>query len=147
MLVVHISNSMLAADTSPNRLEQARVFISKILHYFNTGTEVGLVEFAGTAYLRVPLTDDRTTLQQIINSLSPEDISAQGSNIELGLSTALDAMTEGNIVLLSDGESQTGSSKTSAIRAVEDHIPIYVIEFGTNDGAPIQSRRKTLSPI
>jgi len=140
MLVVDVSNSMLAEDVKPNRLERAKRKIYDLLKIAQ-GDRIGLIIFAGRAVLLVPLTLDYQAIHQFLETLSPDLIPIQGSDVEGALKLAMksfkDPKTSKAILLFTDGE-DFGENRPALIESLKEaKIPLYVLGFGTPEGAPI----------
>lgn len=149
VVAVDVSESMLAEDLKPSRLERARRelvdFISRV-----QGDRIGLVSFAGVAFREIPLTLDYSMFPLVLNSLNPSLIPVQGTNIEAAIQTSLQlfktsklsnqvpsANRERAIILLTDGEDFEGNLEQAASNATALGIRIYIIGIGTEQGAPI----------
>ncbi len=135
------SNSMLARDLRPSRLERARREVRGLLDRMR-GDRVALIAFSGDAREVAPLTHDRTTLAGLLEQARPNDNRLGGTNlaaaIEHGLSL-FDGRTGAHeaIVLLTDGEDLTGEGAAMAEQAAERGIRIYVVGVGTRTGGKI----------
>lgn len=144
MLVVDVSNSMLAEDFEPNRLERTKYAIGKLFEGLDQ-ERVGLVVFAGEPKVQLPITSDFRMAQAFARRISPELVSVQGTAIGTALEQALlsfSASDEGNrsrvVILITDGENHEGDALAVAERAKEQGVRIYTIGIGTPEGAPIQ---------
>lgn len=142
MLVVDVSNSMLAEDFSPNRLERTRYAIDKLFSSLKQD-RVGLVVFAGEAKVQLPITTDYRMARSFAKRLSPDLVSVQGT--ELGQAISLAALSfsqDGDagrvMVLITDGEAHDAAAVDAAKRAAEQGIRIFAIGIGTPEGAPIR---------
>lgn len=151
IVAVDVSESMLAADILPSRLARARYKIRDLLEHLR-GDRVGLVAFAGTAFIESPLTVDYGTFRLFLDSLTPELIPIQGTNIRSALEKSLEALgyqelehipetNEGAksqaIVLITDGEDFEGDFAKLGEFAAANGVQIYIIGIGTKDGGPI----------
>lgn len=141
MLVVDVSNSMLAQDFEPNRLEQTKMAISRLIGEMKQD-KVGLIVFAGDAYVQLPITSDYTTARSFVNRLSPDIVSKQGTAIGSAIELAANSFSsdsEGSrvIVLISDGENHEDDPLAAASAAAERGIVIYTIGIGSVEGSPI----------
>lgn len=142
MLVMDVSRSMNAEDIAPNRLERARLAASDVIAQLGGQNEIGLVLFAGTAFVRFPLTSDAQTAQLFLDGVDTNAISLQGTALEQAVDTALDALPEdaegGQVILmLTDGENHSGNPLAAAERARERGVVIHIIGYGSEVGAPI----------
>lgn len=142
MLVVDVSNSMLAEDFAPNRLERTRYAIDRLFSSLKQD-RVGLVVFAGEAKVQLPITTDYRMARSFAKRLSPDLVSVQGT--ELGQAISLAALSfsqEGDagraMILITDGEAHDAVALEAARRAAEQGIRIFAIGIGTPEGAPIR---------
>ncbi|OQY32178.1 MAG: hypothetical protein B6241_12140 [Spirochaetaceae bacterium 4572_59] len=138
VIAVDISRSMLADDIAPSRLTRAAEGISYILNSFGS-TRSALVIFKGEGNILVPLTEDRILMESALRSLSPDLYTVPGSDIELGIRSALDAFPPGSpgkkaILFVSDGESLTGTPSEAAREAYLQEVPLFILGAGTSEG-------------
>jgi Ca-activated chloride channel family protein len=138
VVVMDVSASMDALDLTPSRLERAKIAATDIL-LGGKGDLFGLVLFAGEAFVQFPLTTDVETAASFVQSARSAVITRQGTAIEAALGLALDVIDErvsggAMIVLMSDGENQSGDPLAAADEALARGIPIHVIGYGTPDG-------------
>lgn len=138
VLVMDVSASMDALDLVPSRLERAKIAALDILAGGH-GDLFGLVLFAGEAFVQFPLTSDVETAAGFVQSARSAVITRQGTAIEAALSLALDVIDErvsggAMIVLMTDGENQSGDPMAAADEALRRGIPIHVIGYGTPEG-------------
>ena len=146
MLVVDVSNSMLAEDFAPNRLERTKYAIGKLFEGMKQD-RVGLVVFAGEPKVQLPITSDYRMAKAFAQKIDPSLVSVQGTAVGKALEQALlsfsgETLEEGNrhsrvIVLITDGENHEDDAIAVAERAAELGIRIYTIGIGTPEGAPI----------
>lgn len=143
MVAVDISNSMLAQDISPNRLERTKQLLSKLLTEL-AGNRIGLIVFAGHAYIQSPFTSDYGALSTLIQSFSPNIISRQGSAVGEAIELSINAFERGKestkskaIVIISDGETHDDEPEELAKKANEKGIHIYTMGIGTKQGGKI----------
>ena len=152
IIALDVSNSMLAEDAKPSRLEHAKKEMSQFLDKLS-GDKVGIIAFAGSAALIAPLTSDYSALKMFLEALNTESISTQGTNFRAVIETATKAFERGGLegelgskptrVLLfaSDGEDNNDKSLSAVInKATEAGIRIFGIGFGTARGAEIPIR-------
>ena len=142
MLAVDVSNSMLAEDFEPNRLERTKYAIGRLLEGLKQD-RVGLVVFAGDAYVQLPITSDYTTAMSFVRQISPTMVSRQGTAIGAAIDLAVSGFSsesEGSrvVILITDGENHEDDALAAARRAAEKGIKIYTIGIGTPEGAPIR---------
>ncbi len=141
IIALDISNSMLAEDVVPNRLEKAKVLISRLVDGFQDD-KVGLIVFAGDAFTQLPITNDYISAKMFLESISPSLISSQGTNIGEAIRLALKSFTPKEkvgrvIIIITDGENHEGGALEAAREAAEEGIKVFVLGIGSSDGAPI----------
>lgn len=141
MLVVDVSNSMLAQDFEPNRLDQTKMAISRLIGEMKQD-KVGLIVFAGDAYVQLPITSDYTTARSFVNRLSTNMVTKQGTAIGAAIELAANSFSsnsEGSrvIVLISDGENHEDDPIAAASAVAGRGIVIYTIGIGSSEGSPI----------
>ena len=144
MLVVDVSNSMLAEDFQPNRLERTKYAIDKLFDGLKQD-RVGLVVFAGDAVVQLPITSDYRMARAFARRIDPSLVSVQGTAIGKALEQALLSFsgdTEEShgrvIILITDGENHDDDAIAVAERAAQMGVKIFTIGIGTPEGAPIQ---------
>lgn len=144
MLVVDVSNSMLAEDFEPSRLERTKYAIGKLFEGLRQD-RVGLVVFAGEAKVQLPITTDYRMARAFTKRISPSLVSVQGTDLAqaISLATISFSSTTGEnrsraIILITDGEGHDGDVMAAAEQAAAEGIRIYTIGIGTPEGAPIQ---------
>lgn len=140
-VLLDVSLSMDAQDVSPSRMERARRELLDLADELR-GDKIGLVQFAGGAYPRMPLTLDVDAFRRIVRDSSTSTLRAQGSDLGRGIEVAmelLDGVPAGDraIIILSDGEDQVGQALAAAQAAADKGIHIYTLGIGTTEGAPI----------
>lgn len=142
VIALDISNSMMAEDVVPNRLERAKQMLSKMIDRM-VDDKVGLVVFAGEAFTQLPITCDYVSAKMFLSNIDPSLIKTQGTAIGDALSTSIRAFgaeqSEANraIVLITDGENHEDDAVAVATRAKEAGIKILVVGIGKPEGAPI----------
>lgn len=141
MIVLDVSNSMLAQDYSPDRLERAKLAISRITDKLKDD-RIGLIVFAGTSFVQLPITSDYVSAKMFLNSISTESIPIQGTAIGEAISTAVrgfSAQSEHSraIIVITDGENHEDDAVAAAKQAAEAGIKVYTIGVGSADGQPI----------
>ncbi len=141
MLCVDVSNSMLAKDFEPNRLERTKHAIGRLLEGLQND-QVGLVVFAGDAYMQLPITSDYLTARSFVDQVSTDMVSRQGTAIGKAIDLAASSFSENSegsrvIIVISDGENHEDDPIAAAVRAMDKGIKIYTIGIGTPEGAPI----------
>ena len=142
MIAVDVSNSMLARDFEPNRLERTKYAVEKVLEGLEED-KVGVIVFAGDAYVQLPITSDYLTARNFVAQISPNMVSKQGTALGSAISLAASSFTSGSensrvVILITDGENHEDDALAAARHAAEMGIRIYTIGIGTPEGAPIE---------
>ncbi|MFN0275085.1 MAG: VWA domain-containing protein [Chitinophagales bacterium] len=146
-----VSRSMLAEDVKPNRITRAQILASQIIESL-AGNKIGLVVFAGKAYIQMPLTVDASASLMYLNTINTNMVKTQGTNVGEAISVALQAFETGNtesdakkenkaIIIITDGESHDGATLELAEKAAEKKIKLIAIGVGTSKGAPIPIKK------
>ena len=141
MLAVDVSNSMLAQDFEPSRLERTKFAIDRLTQQLEQD-RIGLIVFAGDAYMQLPITSDYVAARSFAAQISPTMVSKQGTAIGAAIDLAASSFSSGSegsrvIVVISDGENHEDDALAAAKAAAEKGIRIYTIGIGTPEGAPI----------
>lgn len=143
VLALDISKSMLAQDVQPNRLERERLMARRIVRELR-GDRLGLVVFAGRAYILSPLTTDHSALELYIDALDPEMVSQGGSSLAAAITQATDlargaGASNAAVVVVSDGEAleEADAVRAAAERANRVGIAVHTIGVGTDNGARV----------
>ncbi|MBO4453918.1 MAG: VWA domain-containing protein [Paludibacteraceae bacterium] len=141
IIALDISNSMLAEDVAPNRLDRAKQMLSKLIDRM-TDDKVGVVVFAGDAFVQLPITCDYVSAKMFLNSIKPSLIKTQGTAIGQALSTSIRCFGEQSdasraIILITDGENHEDDAVAVATRAKEMGIKVLVVGIGKPEGSPI----------
>lgn len=142
MVALDISNSMLAEDVAPNRLDRAKQMLSKMMDGM-VDDKVGLVVFAGDAFTQLPITRDYVSAKMFLNTITPSLIATQGTAIGAALQRAIVAFGEQEsdagraIILITDGENHEGDAIAAATKAKEMGIKVFVVGIGKPEGTPI----------
>jgi Ca-activated chloride channel family protein len=141
MIAMDVSKSMLATDLSPNRLERARQFISKLMNAM-PNDRIGLVLFAGSAYLQMPLTGDHSAAQLYVSTAGPDAVPNQGTMISDALDMSVNAFNPKEkrfkaIVLISDGEEHDGQAVAKAAEYADQGVMINTVGIGSPEGATL----------
>jgi Ca-activated chloride channel family protein len=141
LIALDLSASMVAEDMAPNRLEKAKFAIADLIDQLD-GDRVGLVAFAGEAFVQSPLTLDYGAARLFLNAMEPDMMSVQGTNLGQAIAVALDAFaaTERRhrvLVVITDGEDHEGEVDDAITRATDEGVVIYTVGIGSTDGVPI----------
>ena len=143
MLVVDVSNSMLAEDFAPNRLERTTYAINKLLDEMKQQERVGLIVFAGEPKVQLPITSDFRMAKAFARRISPDLVEEQGTAVGKALALATMSFSSESersraVILITDGENHEDDAVAAARRAAEQGVRIYTIGIGTPEGAPIE---------
>lgn len=141
MICIDVSNSMLSPDVAPSRMSFAKRALGKVLEGMRND-KVGIVVFAGDAYVQLPITTDLRTAQEFLQDVSPEMLTAQGTDIAKAINLSCTAFSERKdigktIIVVTDGESHEGGAEEAAKQALEAGIKVSVIGVGTSRGGLI----------
>ena len=141
MICLDVSNSMLARDYSPNRLERAKLAISRITDKLQDD-RIGLIIFAGSSFVQLPITNDYVSAKMFLSSINPESVPVQGTAIGDAILTAarsFSAQSEKSraIIVITDGENHEDDPVEAAKQAAEMGIKVYTIGVGSLRGEPI----------
>ncbi len=141
VIALDISNSMLAQDVTPSRLDKSKKLISRMVDEF-TNDKVGLIVFAGDAFTQLPITSDYISAKMFLESITPSLIASQGTDIGGAIRLAMKSFTpqEGvgrAIIVITDGENHEGGAIEAAKEAAGKGMQVYVLGVGSPDGSPI----------
>ena len=141
MICLDVSNSMLAEDYSPNRLERAKLAISRIVDRLQED-RIGLIVFAGSSFVQLPITTDYVSAKMFMNSIDTGSVPVQGTAIGDAVLTAarsFSAQSEKSraIIVITDGENHEDDPVDAAKQAAELGIKVYTIGVGSLRGEPI----------
>jgi Ca-activated chloride channel family protein len=144
VLVVDVSNSMLAEDVTPSRMSRTRYAITRLVERMNND-RIGIVAFADEAEVLLPITGDYKMAESVTKRLSPDLIAEQGTNIGKALEVALLSFTRSTqhtksrvIILITDGESHDQSTEAAIEQAKAEGVMICAIGIGTPEGTPLK---------
>lgn len=141
MIALDVSNSMLAEDYSPNRLERSKLAISRLVDKLQ-GDRIGLIVFAGESFVQLPITADYVSAKIFLNSITTESVPVQGTALAEALMTSARSFSSQSdhsraIILITDGEDHEGDVLEAAKQIAEQGIRIYCIGVGSPQGKPI----------
>lgn len=141
MVCLDVSNSMLAQDYSPDRLSRAKLAISRLTDKLQ-GDRIGLIIFAGSSFVQLPITADYVSAKMFLNSISTESVPIQGTAIGEAIMTAaksFSAQSEKSrvIIVITDGENHEDDAVDAAKQVAELGIKVYTIGVGSLRGQPI----------
>jgi Ca-activated chloride channel family protein len=141
MIALDVSKSMLAQDVQPDRLQRARLLVTRLIDRLQND-RVGLVLFAGRAYLQMPLTSDHSAAKMYVNTASTQSVPTQGTVIAEALTTCNNAFDEKQkkykaVILITDGEDHDPNALETAGKMVEEGVVIHTIGVGSTSGSQI----------
>ena len=141
MIALDISNSMLAQDVQPSRLQKAKRLVAQLVDKMQND-KVGMIVFAGDAFTQLPITSDYISAKMFLESIDPSLISKQGTAIGAAINLAARSFTpqEGvgrTVIVITDGENHEGGAVEAAKAAAEKGIQVNVLGVGMPEGAPI----------
>lgn len=140
MIAIDVSNSMLSQDIKPNRLARAKQAVSKLIDNLK-GDRIGIIVFAGKAFMQLPITTDYAAAKLFLSTISTEIVPTQGTAIGDAIQLAVSSFDDNNhskaVIIITDGENHEGNAVEEAKAAAELGIKICTIGMGLPDGAPI----------
>jgi Ca-activated chloride channel homolog len=141
MIALDVSNSMMASDIQPSRLERAKQAISKLVDKLNND-KIGLIVFAGDAMTQMPITADYVSAKMFLSSINTNMVPVQGTSIGKAIRLASasftpDSKSDKAIIIITDGEDHEADAMVAASEAREKGVYIYTIGIGSPEGAPI----------
>ena len=140
MICLDVSNSMMAMDIKPNRIERAKQSIIRLIDNLE-GDRIGIIVFAGKAYTQLPITTDYAAAKMFAETINTNTVTTQGTAIAQAIELAVNGFGESKhnraIVIITDGEDHEGNVLEEAESAVKKNITIYTIGMGLPEGSPI----------
>ena len=141
MICLDISNSMLAEDVAPSRLDKSKMLIENLVDNFSND-KIGLIVFAGDAFVQLPITSDYVSAKMFLQNISPSLIQTQGTNIAQAISLASKSFTQQEnigraIIVITDGENHEVGAQDAAQMANKKGINVFILGIGNAKGAPI----------
>ncbi len=141
IVALDVSNSMMAEDIKPNRLEKAKRTISQLIDKLH-GDKLGLIVFAGQAYVQMPTTTDYSAAKMFLSTINPDIVPVQGTVLSEAIELAIESYTDENeknkvLILISDGENHDDEAIQAAQEATQKNIKIYTVGMGLDKGTPI----------
>ena len=141
IICMDISNSMLAEDIVPSRLDRSKMMIENLVDHFSND-KIGLIVFAGDAFVQLPITSDYVSAKMFLSSIDPSMIATQGTDIGRAIDMATHSFTpeEGigrAIIVITDGENHEGGAVEAASAAKDAGMRVYVLGVGSSKGSPI----------
>ena len=141
IIAMDISNSMLAEDVVPSRLQKSKMLVENLVDNF-TNDKIGLVVFAGDAFVQLPITTDYVSAKMFLQDINPSLIQTQGTDIARAISLSMNSFTQQKglgkaIILITDGEDHEGGAVEAAKEAKKKGINVFILVVGSSNGAPI----------
>jgi Ca-activated chloride channel family protein len=141
MICLDVSNSMLSTDIAPSRLDKSKQLLSRLIDDLHND-KIGLIVFAGDAFIQLPITSDYVSAKMFLSSLNPSMVPTQGTAIGAAVNMALRSFTpsettEKSIVLITDGENHEDDALGATKAAAEKNITVNVLGVGSIQGGPI----------
>jgi Ca-activated chloride channel homolog len=147
VFALDVSNSMMAQDITPSRLERSKQAITRLLDKMDND-RVGLVIFAGKAYVQMPVTSDYAAAKLFLDGINPGMIPTQGTAIGQAIERSASCFAEGKqsraIIVITDGENHEDDAVEAAKRAAAQGIKVFTVGMGSPDGAPIPMYNGTM---
>ncbi|MBN2614428.1 MAG: VWA domain-containing protein [Bacteroidales bacterium] len=148
-IAIDVSNSMLAQDIKPDRLDRAKMAVSNLIDKLN-GDRIGLIVFAGQAFKLLPLTTDYSAAKLFLSSVDTKIVPTQGTAIGSAINLATQSFDNDKhnkaIIVITDGENHMGDAVGAAKAAAENHIRVFTIGMGLPEGAPIPMNNDSQNP-
>ena len=141
IICMDISNSMLAEDVAPSRLDRSKMMVENLVDHF-TNDKIGLIVFAGDAFIQLPITSDYVSAKMFLSNIDPSMIATQGTDIAAAINMASHSFTQQEgvgkaIIVITDGEDHEGGAVEAAKDAKARGMNTYVLGVGSPNGAPI----------
>ena len=141
IIAMDISNSMLAEDIVPSRLDRSKMMVENLVDHF-TNDKIGLIVFAGDAFVQLPITSDYVSAKMFLSSIDPSMMATQGTDIARAIDMASHSFTQEEgigkaIIVITDGEDHEGGALEAAEAAKKAGMRVYVLGVGSTQGAPI----------
>ena len=141
IIAMDVSNSMLANDVRPSRLDKSKMLVSNMVDEMKDD-KVGLIVYAGQAFVQLPITNDYVSAKMFLDGIDPSMIATQGTDIATAIELGMKSFTQKKdvsraIFLITDGEDNEGGAVEAAKEAAKRGIHVYVLGVGSPDGAHI----------
>lgn len=141
IIAMDISNSMRAQDVEPSRLDRSKMMVENLVDKF-TNDKIGLIVFAGDAFVQLPVTADYVSAKMFLQSIDPSMMATQGTDIARAISMASSSFTQQEgigkaIIVITDGEDHEGGAVEAAADAKKKGMRVYVLGVGSEKGAPV----------
>ena len=141
IIALDISNSMRAEDIVPSRLDRSKMMVENLVDHF-TNDKIGLIVFAGDAFVQLPITSDYVSAKMFLSSIDPSMIATQGTDIAAAIDMAMNSFTQEEgigkaIIVITDGENHESGALEAAEAAKKKGMRVFVLGVGSAQGAPI----------
>lgn len=141
IICMDISNSMKAEDVVPSRLDKSKMLVENLVDHF-TNDKIGLVVFAGDAFVQLPITSDYVSAKMFLQNIDPSLIETQGTDIARAITVGMRSFTQQEkvgraIIVITDGEDHEGGAAEAAAEARKRGINVFILGVGSVKGAPI----------
>ncbi len=141
IIALDISNSMRAEDIVPSRLDRSKMMVENLVDHF-TNDKIGLIVFAGDAFVQLPITSDYVSAKMFLSSIDPSMMATQGTDIAAAIDMAMNSFTQEEgigkaIIVITDGENHESGALEAAEAARKKGMRVYVLGVGSAQGAPI----------
>ncbi len=152
IIALDVSNSMLAEDIKPSRLERSKQMINRMVDRMSND-KMGLIVFAGDAYTQIPITDDYPSVKMFLAGAGPDMVSKQGTSIGSAIALAVRSFSSSKedskagevipsqaIIVITDGEDHEDNAVAEAAKAADIGIRVYTVGWGDPNGVPVPIR-------
>lgn len=140
IIAMDISNSMRSEDVVPSRLQKSKLLVENLIDHFSND-KIGLIVFAGDAFVQLPITSDYVSAKMFLQNIDPSLIASQGTDIAQALNLASNSFTQSKvgkaIVVITDGEDHEGGAVEAAEEARKKGMNVFILGIGDTKGAPI----------
>ncbi len=141
IICLDISNSMRAEDVTPSRLDRAKMMVENLVDHF-TDDKIGLIVFAGDAFVQLPITSDYVSAKMFLSNIDPSMIATQGTDVARAVEMATHSFTQEKgigkaIIVITDGEDHEGGAVEAAEAAKKAGMRVYMLGIGSTKGSPI----------
>ena len=141
IIAMDISNSMRAEDIVPSRLDRSKMMVENLVDHFSND-KIGLIVFAGDAFVQLPITSDYVSAKMFLSSIDPSMMATQGTDIATAINMASHSFTQEEgigkaIIVITDGEDHEGGAIEAAEAAKKAGMRVYMLGIGSTKGAPI----------
>ena len=141
VIAIDVSNSMMAQDVVPSRLEKSKLLIENLVDHF-THDRIGLVVFAGDAFVQLPITTDYVSAKMFLQNIDPSLVATQGTDIAKALNLSMRSFSQQKdigkaVIVITDGEDHEGGALEAAKAANDKGVRVFILGIGSTKGAPI----------